>query len=101
MEYCLTHPAPDETKTTICVDTAIYEHEMVRSSLKDIPTFGPYGEANPEPLFVLENTVITNVSTHAYNNARTNDAHIRYKRNLLACAIKSTALFLKSPLTAI
>ncbi len=63
MEYCLTHPAPDETKTTICVDTAIYEHEMVRSSLKDIPTFGPYGEANPEPLFVLENTVITNVST--------------------------------------
>jgi single-stranded-DNA-specific exonuclease len=63
LSYCVSHPAPDATKTTIAVDTPIYEHEMNRAVLKDILTFWPYGEGNPEPLFVLENTIITNAST--------------------------------------
>lgn len=61
-DYCALHPAPDESKTTITVDTPIYENEMNRPVLKDILTFWPYGEGNPEPLFVLENTVITETS---------------------------------------
>lgn len=62
LEYCAEHPAPDETTNTIAVDTPIYEYEMNRPTLKDILTFWPYGEGNPEPLFVLENTVITHAS---------------------------------------
>jgi single-stranded DNA-specific DHH superfamily exonuclease len=36
---------------------------MNRPILKDILTFWPYGEGNPEPLFVLENTIITQATT--------------------------------------
>jgi single-stranded DNA-specific DHH superfamily exonuclease len=36
---------------------------MNRPVLKDILTFWPYGEGNPEPLFVLENTIITQATT--------------------------------------
>jgi len=39
LDYCAQHQAPDETKTTIAVDTPIYEHEMNRPVLKDILTF--------------------------------------------------------------
>lgn len=73
LAYCDQHPVPPETKTTIAVDTPIYEHEMNRPVLKDLLTFWPYGEGNPEPLFVLENTIIT----HASTVGKTGNGHLK------------------------
>lgn len=67
MVFCHTHPAPTEENNTITVDTSLQSHELTRWTLKDIFHFWPYGEGNPEPLFVLENSIITQAWTVGKN----------------------------------
>lgn len=59
LDYCQTHACPPSSSWLIEIDTPLYDHELHRSTLKDVFTCGPYGEGNAEPTFLFENTVIT------------------------------------------
>ena len=46
----------------IDIDTKLYEHELVDATMELVAQFGPYGEGNKEPIFLIENVIITNAA---------------------------------------
>ncbi|MEI8091895.1 MAG: hypothetical protein WCG98_06885 [bacterium] len=46
---------------TVKVDTKIYHHERDNETLAKIQKLAPFGEGNPEPIFLLENVQIQKV----------------------------------------
>jgi len=46
---------------TVKVDTKIYHHERDNETLAKIQKLAPFGEGNPEPVFLLENVQIQKV----------------------------------------
>jgi len=46
---------------TVKVDTKIYQHEREQETLSKIQRLAPFGEGNPEPIFLLENVEIQKV----------------------------------------
>lgn len=59
--YCAWFVQPDMLEKVIEVDTHLYAHELDDAIMDSIKDFGPYGEGNPEPTFLLENLQITNL----------------------------------------
>ncbi|MDP2669629.1 MAG: hypothetical protein Q8O99_01090 [bacterium] len=57
--FCEKHLTVSNEEKPVKVDTYLHTHELNRSTLKDILLFGPYGESNPEPVFMVENSIIT------------------------------------------
>lgn len=55
------------------IDTKLYPHEREVSTLGSIDRFGPYGEGNPEPIFAIENCIVT--STQRVGN--TGKGHLK------------------------
>ena len=72
-DYCESIIDLADLEKTTSVDTHLYEHELTNSIMDKVLSFGPYGEWNPEPLFLVENTVIT----HAEEVGRWERTHLK------------------------
>ena len=60
-EYCQKHVKTEDVKKKLLVDTILYPWEVKSWNLNDIEKLGPYWEANPEPLFLLDEIIFNNV----------------------------------------
>ena len=60
--YCDDIIVGDKLEKSIEVDTPLYTHELSNDILNDVTKLWPYGEGNPEPKFILNDVVITQVS---------------------------------------
>jgi single-stranded-DNA-specific exonuclease len=61
-EHCENNPVPITDDETCIVDTTLYTHEMNAKVCEDIGSFGPYGEANPEPEFIVKDVSLLSIS---------------------------------------
>lgn len=59
--FCEEHLITDTNEKSLHVDTYLHSHELNRPTLKNILLLWPYGEGNPEPVFVIEDSIITGV----------------------------------------
>jgi single-stranded-DNA-specific exonuclease len=61
-EYCNTHQPVHQEDDGNNVDTLLYAHELNTRVCHEIWLFWPYGEANPEPKFMVKDVAITHIS---------------------------------------
>lgn len=62
-KYAQQFEEQQKSERVLPVDTKIYSHELSNGILDQVKQFGPYGEGNPEPLFQIEEVIITHAST--------------------------------------
>ncbi len=71
--YCSTIIDTDDIQKDIIVDTPLYPDELHVKTIDQIFEFGPHGEGNPEPQFLIDEVVIRNVDTVGKNG----DGHLK------------------------
>lgn len=71
--YCSTLIDSDDLQKDIVVDTPLYPDELHVKTIDQIFEFGPHGERNPEPQFLIDEVVIRNVDTVG----KTGDGHLK------------------------
>jgi single-stranded DNA-specific DHH superfamily exonuclease len=69
------------------VDTKIYQHERDNAVLAKIQQLSPFGEGNPEPIFLLEDIAIKKVEKVGTNGKSHLKIHGQFGEN------KITAMF--------
>jgi len=72
-KYCSTIIDTDDLQKDIIVDTPLYPDELHVKTIDQIFEFGPHGERNPEPQFLIDEVVIRNVDTVG----KTGDGHLK------------------------
>ncbi len=60
-QYCENKISDQDLEKTIDIDTKIYPYEWNNETLSQIEKLAPFGEGNPEPVFLLENLIIQNI----------------------------------------
>lgn len=60
-EYSNNTIKEEDLKKTIKIDTPIYQNEINKEKLSQIDSFAPFGEWNPEPIFLINQIVFNNI----------------------------------------
>lgn len=71
--YCNRVIDTDDLEKPLVVDTPLYNDELHTNTINKLFEFGPHGEGNPEPLFLLEDIIIRDGETVGKNG----DAHLK------------------------
>lgn len=66
--YCQTKIKTEDLEKITLVDTILLPHERNYEELKDIELLAPFGEANQEPTFLLENIKVERVESLGKNS---------------------------------
>lgn len=61
--YADTIVVPSMLEKEITIDTVITPQDLDDSRLLEITKLAPFGEGNPEPLFIIKNATLTNTSS--------------------------------------
>lgn len=57
--YCEQYDPQAVLEKQLSVDTLLHSHELNNTIMDKMHKFGPYGQGNPEPMFQIEDVVIT------------------------------------------
>ncbi|UFX83157.1 single-stranded-DNA-specific exonuclease RecJ [Candidatus Absconditicoccus praedator] len=60
-EYSNNTIKEEDLKKPIKIDTPIYQNEINKEKLSQIDSFAPFGEGNPEPIFLINQIVFNNI----------------------------------------
>ncbi len=61
IEYWDKNITEEDLKKTIKIDTQIYANEIENNKIEEIEKLAPFGEWNPEPIFLMQDVIFNNV----------------------------------------
>ena len=61
--HCDQFEAEAKKEKMVTVDTLLHTHELHDQIMNQVLQFGPYGQGNPEPLFQIDEVIITRTET--------------------------------------
>jgi len=62
-KYCSTYTPISQDEKPLHVDTLLHSHELDTSIMNQLLKFWPFGQGNPEPVFQINDVVVTHTET--------------------------------------